>query len=103
MLLTACVGCSLYSKGAIYDIARAAVRKDPNFPPNAKIGSAKEGDFYIGKSAACVYVPYRFTDSAGAAQSGTYTVWLDRICIRWELNRCFPTPTYPETPPGKGS
>jgi hypothetical protein len=96
-------GCGLYSESTVYEVAREAVKKDPKLPANAVIAPAKNGDFYIGKSAACVYVPYEFTDPAGAKHSATYTVWLDRICIRWEVNRCFPSPTYTKPGPLPGS
>lgn len=88
-------GCGLFSERTVYEVARAAVQKDPELPLNATIGPASGADFYIGQSAACVLVPIEFTDASGARKTGTYTVWLDRICIRWEVNRCFRTPEYP--------
>ncbi|MDI6774809.1 MAG: hypothetical protein QME60_05365 [Verrucomicrobiota bacterium] len=89
-----CAGCGLYSKGTVYEAAKAAVLKNPDFPLNATIGPAADADFYIGKSTACVRVPVQFADFTGARQADTYIVWLDRICIRWEVNRCHRAPKF---------
>lgn len=99
VLLSMAAGCSLYSESALFEVARAAVQKDSNLPANATIGDIDGAEFFIGKNAACVYVPYDFVDSQGTKRSDTYTVWLRRVCIRWEVDRCFPTPSYPAAAP----
>ena len=98
-LLLAVGGCAPMSEGHLYGIAEQAVKTDSQFPLNASVGSIKDAEFFVGKNATCVTVPYSFTDESGQAKNHTYTVWLKRICVRWELDRCEPTPAVP--PPEK--
>jgi|GEM_PF-6707326 len=82
LMTVMCGGCSLYSESDMYQLASAAVKSSTNFPPNATILPKSEAGFYVGKSAACVYLGY-----TSAGQSYTNAVWLNRIGINWEVDR----------------
>ena len=88
-------GCAPMSKQHLYDIAVAAVKADSAFPVQAEIRPKKYAEFYIGKNAGCVVIAYDAVDASGAKRKENHTVWLKRIGTRWEIDRMFPTPTYP--------
>lgn len=90
-----CGGCAPSSPRDLYEPASRAVLTDTNLPPNAALLPRSEAKFYVAKNLACVYVPYEFADSAGQKVRSSYTVWLKRIAIRWEVDRCRPTANYP--------
>ena len=83
------------SEGHLYSIAEQAVKADSQFPLNASVGSIEDAEFFVGKNAACVTVPYTYTDESGQKKDHSHRVWLKRICVRWELDRCGPTPAHP--------
>ena len=91
-LVAVCGACAPMSDAHLFNVAVQAVKAHPKFPPQATIGAVKDAEFYVGKNAACVYVPYEVADPGGARRLDTFTVWLKRICVRWEIDRCDHTP-----------
>jgi len=103
ILTAACSGCSFTTEGTAYDIGVQAVMADPSFPKDATIGSFRSCSFYVGKSAACVEIPYFFSREADSKPKGVYVVWLKRIGTRWELDRLVqPSGTAPAGTPWLG-
>jgi hypothetical protein len=92
-------GCAPSSPRDLYEPASRAVMTDKDFPPNAVLLPRSQARFFVAKNLACVYVPYEFADAAGQKVRDTYTVWLKRIAIRWEVDRCRPTAKYPASDP----
>jgi hypothetical protein len=86
-------GCT-ESKRGMYKTACKAVRNHSAFPENGKIGPKKNAVIQPAKNAARVEVPYTYVDPEGNAVSDHYVVWMKRIAIRWEVDRCDPAPHY---------
>jgi hypothetical protein len=98
-----CGACAPYSQGHLFGVAEQALRAQTNLPPAMTIGSMKDAEFFVGKNAACVYVPVEYTEASGNKRTGNYIVWLKRICTRWELDRCEPESNPPGAKPKMGS
>jgi hypothetical protein len=56
----------------------------------SKVLPGRDASVYVAKNAACVHVPYETVSNTGGTVRGTYTVWLKRIALRWEVDRCTP-------------
>jgi hypothetical protein len=86
-------GCTESERG-MYKTACAAVRNHSAFPEDGKTGPRRKAVIQPVKNAARVEVPYTYVDSEGKTVSDHYVVWMKRIAIRWEVDRCDPAPHY---------
>ncbi len=101
VVLFFCSGCGLYSERRLYHVARLGLLRLPDFPPDATVAPLEEAEFFIGKSAGCVRLHYSYTGPDGKRKEQPCVVWLDRICIRWEVNRCERLPTHEDSRQGE--
>ena len=84
-------GCGyMPSETNVYALAVKSVQADASFPAGAKILAIDDTPIHVSKSAARVDVRY----SHPSTGEQTMVVWLKRICLRWELDRLYPKPTY---------
>lgn len=94
IFLAGCSGCKLPSERTIYKIACEAVRADPRFPSNGVLQPMEKAEFFVGKNAARVDLPYDFVNESSRTVTDSYTVWLKNMAHSWQVDRCFPTPEY---------
>ena len=82
-------GCAPMSESHLYRIAAAAVKEHEALPVGAEVGPRADAEFYLGKNAGCIHVSYVVPAMQGESDEGTYTVWLKRIGMRWEVDRLY--------------
>jgi len=71
----------------MYAVASRAVKADAGFPSGAVLAPLKDAEIHVAKNAASVHLPFDVAGDGGVKQTGSYTVWLKRIAIRWEVDR----------------
>jgi hypothetical protein len=96
-----CGGSLSPQKREIFGTALRAVKADAGFPKDAKPAGMGESTVQVLKSGARVDIPYAYTDASGKTAQGSYTVWLKNFHHSWQVDRCAPTPTYPDKPTAK--
>ncbi len=94
VFLTGCGRLGDPSDRTMFELAGEAVKADSRFPSGAEIGSLDDAKIEICRNAALVEVPYEFVSKEGQNVTRTYTVWLKNMAHSWQVDRCFPTPTY---------
>jgi hypothetical protein len=91
IFLAGCGGVKFPTEASLYRTACEELTKEGNLPANAKPLPRAEASFFIGKSGACLVIPYEGGD---AAEGGSYTVWMKNMAHDWQVDRVYPTPTY---------
>jgi hypothetical protein len=93
LLVTGCAE----GERAVRKKAVAEVENHPELPEGATIDRS-EVTIHLGQSAAYADVPYEYTDESGRTVDESYTVWMKRIAVRWEIDTIRKTEKYPVEP-----
>jgi hypothetical protein len=93
MVLMLVAGCGDWSPfptdRSLYAVAVEAVKAHPELPPGATVGKKRDSEFFVGKSAATIVIPYTTT----SGEEGSFSIWLADMHHDWIVGRCIPTPS----------
>jgi hypothetical protein len=91
-------GCAMPSNHALFDIAQKTARERGAVPAGAEWLGFKKGEVFPCKNMTRVNVPYTYTADDGQRKTAYCTVWLKRVALRWEPDRCEPSKPQPPAP-----
>ena len=91
-------GCAMPSNRTLFDIALKTAKEKGDIPAGAEWLGFGQGDVFPCKNMTRVNVPYAYTAPDGQRKTAYCTVWLKRVALRWEPDRCEPSKPEPPAP-----
>jgi len=91
-------GCAMPTNRTLFEIAQKAAQAKGDVPANAEWLDFKQGEIFPCKNMTRVNVPYACAAEDGGRKTAYCTVWLKRVALRWEFDRCEPAKPEPPAP-----